>query len=108
MDKRSILIDALAYLKSIHEETEMLQEELKQQEQRPRLCDLRESSQDNPSGSLRIPRSSASIAHSIQRTVITEVLYFISSKLKDYQFQFIDLSRSFYRLTRRKWRTRGL
>ncbi|KAF5208409.1 transcription factor FER-LIKE IRON DEFICIENCY-INDUCED TRANSCRIPTION FACTOR-like, partial [Thalictrum thalictroides] len=62
MDKRSVLVDALSYLRNIHQETEKLQKELKEQQPRPKLSDLRESSQDNPCGTLRIPRTSASVA----------------------------------------------
>ncbi|KAK9148568.1 hypothetical protein Scep_007325 [Stephania cephalantha] len=61
MDKRSVLVDALNYLKSIHEETARLQKEVKQQHQKqPRLInDIKESCQDNLAGTLRVRRTVA-------------------------------------------------
>ncbi|KAK9102780.1 hypothetical protein Sjap_020034 [Stephania japonica] len=68
MDKRSVLVDALNYLRSIHEETARLQKEVKQQQnqqqhhqKQPRLIsDIKESCQDNPAGTLRVvPRTAA-------------------------------------------------
>ncbi|KAF9612741.1 hypothetical protein IFM89_003751 [Coptis chinensis] len=84
MDKRSVLVDALSYLKNIHEETERLQKELKEQQQRPRLSDLRESSQDNPSGTQRIPRTSAAaVATTKPKAQITEI---DTEKIEDKRF----------------------
>ncbi|PIA64719.1 hypothetical protein AQUCO_00100291v1 [Aquilegia coerulea] len=77
IDKRSVLVDAQSYLKNIHEEIERLQKELIEQQPRPKLIDLRESSQDNPSGTLRIPRTtSTSVAYHKPKTQIREVILF--------------------------------
>ncbi|PIA64695.1 hypothetical protein AQUCO_00100271v1 [Aquilegia coerulea] len=74
IDKRSVLVDALSYLRNIHEETERLQKELKEQQPGLKLSDLRESSQDNPSGTFRIPRiTSASVAYPKSKVQITEI-----------------------------------
>ncbi|PIA64824.1 hypothetical protein AQUCO_00100352v1 [Aquilegia coerulea] len=81
MDKRSVLVDALSYLRNIHEETEKLQKDLKAQQPRPKLSDLRESSQDNPSGTLRIPRTSVALPK--PRAQITEI---DTEKIEDKRF----------------------
>ncbi|KAF5193084.1 Transcription factor bhlh [Thalictrum thalictroides] len=77
MDKRSVLVDALSYLRNIHDETELLQKEIKEHlTGRPKLNDLRESSEDNASESLGIPctkSTSAAVAVTKPKAQITEI-----------------------------------
>nr|DAD35594.1 TPA_asm: hypothetical protein HUJ06_006234 [Nelumbo nucifera] len=72
MDKRSVLVDALSYLKGIHEETAQLQKELKQQ-QPPSLINLPETWPDNPIPNPRNRRGSASNITSRPKTKIIEM-----------------------------------
>ena len=59
MDKRSVLVDALSYLKSMQEETARIQKELK--DQPPQLNhDQNYADDDDEDGNRRIPRSLAS------------------------------------------------
>ncbi|KAF5185737.1 Transcription factor bhlh [Thalictrum thalictroides] len=75
MDKRSVLVDALSYLTKIHEETELLQKEIKEQlTGQPKFSDLRESSDDNESETLGIPcTTSALVAVTKSKAQITEI-----------------------------------
>ncbi|PIA64693.1 hypothetical protein AQUCO_00100269v1 [Aquilegia coerulea] len=74
MDKRSVLVDALSYLRKIHEEIELLQKEIKEHQTGPKLNDFRETSQDAPFGTLGIPHTaSASVTYRIPKAHITEI-----------------------------------
>ncbi|PIA41780.1 hypothetical protein AQUCO_02200304v1 [Aquilegia coerulea] len=87
MDKRSVLVDALSYLRKIREETENLEKEIKEHQTSsgPKLSDLRETSQDPLSaGTLGIPRTaSASVTYPKPKAQITEI---DTEKIEDKRF----------------------
>ncbi|XP_010249626.1 PREDICTED: transcription factor FER-LIKE IRON DEFICIENCY-INDUCED TRANSCRIPTION FACTOR-like [Nelumbo nucifera] len=84
MDKRSVLVDALSYLKGIHEEIARLQKGVKQQQQPKTLNNLPETWPDNPTSIPRTRRrGSASNATSRTKPHIIEME---TEKMEDRRF----------------------